>query len=525
MRLLFSLTAAFAFISSITGENKYTSLGCWRDTGDRAIPTLEGKSSLLDGSYGSRVDPIQKCFEAAKNMGYEVFAVQNGGWCASSATARLTYKKHGASTGCRPDGEGASWANAVYEINQSPLKASANKEDKNDRDWIVVQEAKTLEESVSHCQNLGRNMVSILTQEDADHFAAVTADIDTSGSQHGYIRIGLQSPNADCKWSWVDGTQPFNPGNWFWQGGEPNGCRRNELCAQTGRGSKKWNDSKCFYKTYFVCGNGNPEPEKKCDDLEEWCSEMDKEKDCCSETVQTKCPGLCDTCPAVHCEWDEWIVGKCSVECGTGTRTNTRVKRVEESNGGTCTGKPSEVLQCKDKECPIHCEWNDWIIGDCTETCGGGSRTNTRTQKVSAAHGGEECKGATSIDESCNVQECPVDCQWADWKIGDCSETCGDGVRENHRVKLTEALFGGAPCEGKSKATESCNNGICPEQCCTENGVPDNCLGLCVEEQDAEPERRSTFLSICDKFQDIVNRCTIQPKRSLGPPIKPPTRR
>ena len=55
-----------------------------------------------------------------------------------------------------------------------------------------------------------------------------------------------------------------------------------------------------------------------------------------------------------------------------------------------------------------------------------------------------------------------VDCEWAKWQIGDCSETCGDGVRENHRVKLTEALFGGAPCDGKAKATESCNNGICP---------------------------------------------------------------
>ena len=35
-------------------------------------------------------------------------------------------------------------------------------------------------------------------------------------------------------------------------------------------------------------------------------------------------------------------------------------------------------------------------------------------------------------------------------------------MRENHRVKLTEALFGGAPCEGKAKATESCNSGVCP---------------------------------------------------------------
>ena len=33
-----------------------------------------------------------------------------------------------------------------------------------------------------------------------------------------------------------------------------------------------------------------------------------------------------------------------------------------------------------------------------------------------------------------------------------------------------------------------------------------------MEEQDADPERRSTFLSVCDKFQDIVQRCTIGPK-------------
>ena len=55
---------------------------------------------------------------------------------------------------------------------------------------------------------------------------------------------------------------------------------------------------------------------------------------------------------AVHCVWDNWVAGNCSAECGTGTRTNTRVKLVEESNGGTCTGNSTEILQCRDKECP-----------------------------------------------------------------------------------------------------------------------------------------------------------------------------
>ena len=55
----------------------------------------------------------------------------------------------------------------------------------------------------------------------------------------------------------------------------------------------------------------------------------------------------------------------------------------------------------------VDCEWHDWTNGTCSKSCGGGARTNTRTEKVSAAHGGELCEGSTSIEESCNVQKCP----------------------------------------------------------------------------------------------------------------------
>ena len=55
----------------------------------------------------------------------------------------------------------------------------------------------------------------------------------------------------------------------------------------------------------------------------------------------------------------------------------------------------------------VHCEWNDWVIGECSKDCGGGTRTNTRTEKLSADHGGDACDGASSIEESCNIQECP----------------------------------------------------------------------------------------------------------------------
>ena len=46
-----------------------------------------------------------------------MFAVQDSGWCAASATAHLTFDKHGKSTACRSDDEGGEWANQVYYIN------------------------------------------------------------------------------------------------------------------------------------------------------------------------------------------------------------------------------------------------------------------------------------------------------------------------------------------------------------------------------------------------------------------------
>ena len=55
----------------------------------------------------------------------------------------------------------------------------------------------------------------------------------------------------------------------------------------------------------------------------------------------------------------------------------------------------------------VHCEWDDWMIGDCSRTCAGGWRIKTRTAKIAAEHGGEECTGSSSVEESCNLQNCP----------------------------------------------------------------------------------------------------------------------
>ena len=70
----------------------------------------------MDGSYLSRMNSIAKCAVAAMRAGYSMFAVQNGGWCASTAIAPETYDKYGKSTACKDDGEGGPWANQVYVL-------------------------------------------------------------------------------------------------------------------------------------------------------------------------------------------------------------------------------------------------------------------------------------------------------------------------------------------------------------------------------------------------------------------------
>ena len=75
---------------------------------------MEGRRSrLLKGHYRRRRYAIEKCAIAAERRRYRVFAIQHGGWCASSRLAYRTYGRYGKSKKCR-NGKGGPWANTVY---------------------------------------------------------------------------------------------------------------------------------------------------------------------------------------------------------------------------------------------------------------------------------------------------------------------------------------------------------------------------------------------------------------------------
>ena len=54
-----------------------------------------------------------------------------------------------------------------------------------------------------------------------------------------------------------------------------------------------------------------------------------------------------------------------------------------------------------------------------------------------------------------------VDCIWDSWGVwGECSESCGDGIKTKTRSKTVSQAYGGT-CNGTNKIEEICNEGDC----------------------------------------------------------------
>ena len=193
---------------------------------------------------------------------------------------------------------------------------------------------------------------------------------------------------------------------------------------------------------------------------------------------------------SVDCEYSGWIIGECSQSCGGGIRTNTRTEKYTVPSWGIECGQPTSIEEsCNMQQCPAHCPWNDWIIGDCSQTCGGGIRTNTRTEKYTPENGGIECDQPTSIEESCNMEQCPAHCQWNDWIIGDCSQSCGEGVRTNIRTEKYAVENGDRKCDQPTSIEENCNMKECVE-------CRDDPSGLATS-PDTDTTVRCTFKAFC----------------------------
>ena len=55
-----------------------------------------------------------------------------------------------------------------------------------------------------------------------------------------------------------------------------------------------------------------------------------------------------------------------------------------------------------------------------------------------------------------------VDCTWGDWDFGECSVTCAGGIRVDTRSIATEAMHGGFCDPEGDVRREICNTQACP---------------------------------------------------------------
>ncbi|CAK8695093.1 unnamed protein product [Clavelina lepadiformis] len=174
------------------------------------------------------------------------------------------------------------------------------------------------------------------------------------------------------------------------------------------------------------------------------------------------CPGKntrSRQCATMVCPfWSKWSkFGKCSKTCGGGTKTQTRTcENGNPGDSGCHMGTDRNTVQCNTQACPRWSDWDDWM--ECSVTCGGGTRHSTR-ECLNGVVGDVGCQGSKRRNDQCNSQKCPTWTAFSGWSK--CSKTCGGGESTNSRTCLN-GKPGDKGCAGMEQMTRTCNTNDCP---------------------------------------------------------------
>ncbi|KAL5017646.1 hypothetical protein ScPMuIL_007235 [Solemya velum] len=216
-----------------------------------------------------------------------------------------------------------------------------------------------------------------------------------------------------------------------------------------------WTSWSQFGLCSVTCGGGEQVRHRDCvgpyHDGQE-CRGNAKEARLCNDN---QCP-----MDGVWHSWTPWT--QCNVTCGGGQLWRTRQCEEPRHGGLECTGEVEEREECNQFDCPVDGvweEWGDWEV--CPVTCGGGNHSRYR-MCTEPLFGGENCSGLNVEIRECEMQPCPVDCEWDVWTAwGDCSLSCAEGIHWRYRNR-TDPLYGGENCTGDSSQYRVCNDFPCP---------------------------------------------------------------
>ncbi|KAI8490945.1 hypothetical protein Bbelb_313640 [Branchiostoma belcheri] len=354
-------------------------LGCWRDTPDRALPDLDGRGDpFLTVHYTLRTNAVSACQSAAASRGYTVFAIQNGGWCHSSADAMQTYNKHGPSTSCQPDGEGGWFANEVYMI-VTPSDCPANS---------------TNSSCTTACP------VTCMNPSAPDSCTLPCAE--GCECNPGYVQSGPECvPQESCGCTDDDGYYHELGAVWEDEGDECICNSGNEIACKVDGG---WSDWGPWSDCSVTCGVGTETRDRTCTNP----APENGGADCDGSAQETQ---ACDTgvsC-AVDGGWSDWSPWSgCNVTCGVGTETRDRTctNPAPENGGADCDGPAQETQACDTGvSCAVDGGWSDWgPWSGCNVTCGVGTETRDRTcTNPAPENGGADCDGPAQETRACDT--------------------------------------------------------------------------------------------------------------------------
>jgi hypothetical protein len=315
---------------------------------------------------------------------------------------------------------------------------------------------------------------------DAYSLSELSASSDASlDESHNWWDRRRRRRAVDCKWTewgtWTPCTASCGTGQRqrnrttegpHWGGTGCTGPRQEfETCSSNNCAvACEWNHWGAWGPCSRTCGNGfktrkrGPMPFTQMDGGAK-CNDKDS-------IMSEECSSF--TCPQ-SCVWAKWgLWGGCTKTCGTGIKVRSRDSAGPFHGGSPCVGNVNDQENCNAFSCPIDCAWNSWgAWGECSKSCGGGLKLRQRMYLPMAHNGGKVCPGSPAEILVCNVQECPVDCVWAPWHDpSPCTKSCGGGSFKRHRSKIQAVANGGKSCDGEpSTEIGPCNVEPCAVDC------------------------------------------------------------
>ncbi|XP_071486334.1 thrombospondin type-1 domain-containing protein 7A-like [Diadema antillarum] len=142
---------------------------------------------------------------------------------------------------------------------------------------------------------------------------------------------------------------------------------------------------------------------------------------------------------SVDCEvtiWSNW--SSCSEPCGQGERTRTRTSTVSPIQGGRACPLLAETQMCFERSCDQLewdlSEWNPCVPTDLQTNCGTGKQTRTVTCPA-----GNDALCQQRAPKPADSQSCPLPCQgdcvFSEWSaFTTCSSPCSSGQKSRTRI-------------------------------------------------------------------------------------------